>query len=758
MIRGLTVALLGTALALATARATADDQVPAILPWPRSITTAAGTLSLGPKARVVATDPRLEPLARVLADEFTMATGWTPAVAAGAPAAGDIVLKLDPALEPENYTLTVGDSAVVAGGDYTGTALGTVSLLQAVKRQGGAVTLPRITVEDGPQSKYCGTMLDVARCYNSIDVLRQCVVLCRLAKIRYFHLHLTDDQAFTFPSKAYPKLGTSPPHWLPSRKGPVPYAREDLEALVRFADERGVTIVPELEVPGHSGVLQREMPEVFCMKDPATGKFRNVGVIDITSERIYPVLDTLVGEMCEVFKSSPYVHTGGDECWWVDFEKTEEAKKFIAEKGWTFDQLQGHFYGRMKEIVKRHGKKMICWEGYANHAPADADVVVMAWGAGHKSLLDRGFKIINVPWTVQIYSSVRANYEWNLWLACPEFRKPEQLERTDGIIGAEMVLWQRPGEDAVRLLRLKAPARNERVYNPDAERSFEDFQTRLEANDRLLEALLFPVRVSVEGLRKLEGAAAVDGELAVLKGENNLFADALTVRLDTPIVRPGETVHYTTDGTEPTPASPRYAGPFTLTERDTTAWQPDSSFPAVREAAVKARLFAGDAPRGETTVRYYHFDYIGKLPRRAACSLYEIPADMKSIPADGAGMTLVYKGLEPSIDVRAMPHVRRPRRYVAVWEGTLVVDEPGDYEFQLRSTGGTSQLFLDGKLCIDRVQNDWSETLGTVHLEAGRHPLKTNYCGDFDWMTLHWRPVGQKEWKKVELAEIGATK
>jgi N-acetyl-beta-hexosaminidase len=137
-------------------------------------------------------------------------------------------------------------------------ALNLVPLPRTVNLDSGSMALsgqgrvlaaaPRLTVMDSPAKPYRGVMIDVARRHNSIEDLRKCVVLCRLYKVRYMHLHLSDDHAWTFPSTAFPKRGSSNRGF----EGPAPkvYNLADLKDLVRFPDRRGITLIPEMGFPG----------------------------------------------------------------------------------------------------------------------------------------------------------------------------------------------------------------------------------------------------------------------------------------------------------------------------------------------------------------------------------------------------------------------------------------------------------------------------------------------------------------------------
>ena len=232
---------------LLVASASAQQDVPPLVPWPKRVEMKPGTMDLTAQSRIVAADPALLPLAKILADELQAAAGVRLAAAEGKARPGDIVLATDAALKGEAHAVEIGDRATVRGGNYGAVALGTATLLQAVRVRDGKATLPRMSVADEPAVEYRGLMIDVARKYHSIAGLKQIVQLCRLYKIRYLQLHLTDDQSFMFPSKAYPLLATKNQH------GGKTYTLEELKDLVAYADARNVTDHPRVRSAGTLG-------------------------------------------------------------------------------------------------------------------------------------------------------------------------------------------------------------------------------------------------------------------------------------------------------------------------------------------------------------------------------------------------------------------------------------------------------------------------------------------------------------------------
>ena len=227
----------------------------------------------------------------------------------------------------------------------------------------------------------------MARQDHPIDAIKKVVQLCRLYKARYLQLHLTDDQGWTFPSTKYPQLG-SKNYGAHGGVAPRVYKLDELKELVAYADARGVTIVPELEMPGHSGAAARSLPEIFDAINPDSKQPVGIGCMNMSNEALYPALDTIIGEMCDVFQSSPYFHIGSDEVTSGRLSLHSGYKAFMAKHGLKNDgELADHFVREACAMVKKHGKKAIKWEGLANYATKD--VIIMCWES-NSTVRDRG--------------------------------------------------------------------------------------------------------------------------------------------------------------------------------------------------------------------------------------------------------------------------------------------------------------------------------------------------------------------------------
>lgn len=464
----------------------------ATIPYPERYVEADCSITLDSGNKIVVGETCLKRLAEILSEEIFLLTGLCIGVKKDILVNdGDIILKIDPAMGENEYELNVDSTIRIKGGSYNSVAMATVTLLQSIDNING-ISIPCFSIKDRPFSEYRGLLVDLARQWHDIHILKQMVILCRWYKIGYLQLHFTDDESFTFPSTAYPIFSTPGRH----------YTLNQLQDLERFAADRGIAIIPELETPSHSGCMARAMPQVM-----ATDPFED-GVICPGREEVYKVLDTLIGEMCDVFPTTPYFHIGTDEL--LEPEKWSRCRvcqSYMEKHGIdSVKELYRHFIVRMNEIVKRHAKKTIVWEGFAKEGKIEIpkDVTVIVWESLYnlpQDVLASGYRVINSAWK-PLYTcgdkmwSPEYIYHWNMyrwenhWEASKAFPDGIQVTPNDLVIGAQMCSWENTQEVELQNLRLRLPAMSERIWNPEAGRSFEDFMNRLNSTDSKLDKLV----------------------------------------------------------------------------------------------------------------------------------------------------------------------------------------------------------------------------------------------------------------------------
>jgi hexosaminidase len=465
-----------------------------MIPIPQHLDVKTGALPLTDSTRIAVGDAALLPQANQLAHELAVLAKTRPAVVEGPGRLGDIALMLDAVLPAEAYVLDVKDMVRIRGGSARAVAWGSVTLLQALR--GGVkeqAQLPCLHVEDRPALGYRGLMVDLARQWHPIESVRMLVALCRWYKINTLHLHLTDDQSFTFPSRAYPNLPTPERH----------YTREQLQELEAYAQACGVTLLPELDVPGHSRALLTALPNIVGCEGGKGGNDICPG-----RESTYVVMETLIGEMCDIFRATPNFHIGADESERNAWRACPHCRARMAAEGLeNEEELYRYFIIRLNAIVRKHGRQTIVWEGFRSGGTlkVPTDVAVMVFESDYHlapDLLAAGYPVINTSWQPLYVVGPGlcwppgSIYRWNPWRwetpweRSPAYREPIQIAAAPAMWGAQLCSWGQRDAEELPSLRERLAALGERAWAPDRTDAA-DFLARLETTDLKLSRFLY---------------------------------------------------------------------------------------------------------------------------------------------------------------------------------------------------------------------------------------------------------------------------
>jgi hexosaminidase len=386
-----------------------------IVPRPTRLRQRAGQFVFGPTTALRAT-PGAEPAARLLRRYLRPPTGLPLPLSPH----GTVLLALDEqlvGLGDEGYALTVSEQAVVlrarrvAGlrhGVQTIRQLLPAEALGETPAPGVRWALPCIDVTDSPRLPWRGAMLDVARHFQPVRFLRRFVDLLALHKLTVLHLHLTDDQGWRMPVAAYPALTEVGGVRAETQLGPagsdrfdgVPhggaYTTAELRGLVDYAAERGVRIMPEIDMPGHARAALAAYPWLGNHPDRRLPVWTEWGI----SEAVFGVHDkaleflrTVLGEVMDVFPGR-YVHIGGDEVPVTEWAASPSALSRVAEEGLPGPHaLRGWFLDRIGGFLLENGRVPVCWDDAGDGTPLDPRTVVMPWqdnasaGRGHPLVL-----------------------------------------------------------------------------------------------------------------------------------------------------------------------------------------------------------------------------------------------------------------------------------------------------------------------------------------------------------------------------------
>lgn len=380
-----------------------NDRYLTLLPRPRRAEPAAGTFELGPDTDLCVADGAAgDSVEAADAVRLLLAPLRLPLRPAAAPAPGQLRVVLDEGLPgPEGYRLTVRPEGVeIVASDVAGARHATQVLRQllpddawrAVGRPGTRWVVGCGEVTDRPALSWRGGMLDVSRHFFTKHTVLRHIDLLAMHRFNRLHLHLTDDQGWRIASPAHPELtavGGHRPHTQAGRNasdgrddgtphGGV-YTLADLSEIAAYAAERGITVVPEIDLPGHASALLASHPEL------GVGEHRVLAGWGISGGVLRPV-PAAVGLLTEVLDElmdavpGPYLHLGGDECVLRDWPADPETAAYMAEVGVTDPAaMHGHFLRELAAVVAGRGRRAVVWdEAFVTGGVRD-DTVVMAW-------------------------------------------------------------------------------------------------------------------------------------------------------------------------------------------------------------------------------------------------------------------------------------------------------------------------------------------------------------------------------------------
>lgn len=389
---------------------TEEVDIPALVPQVSTLHCSGGVLRLQSAVALRAEDDDRD-LARTLLEAGT-GLRMEPADA------GDAVLTIRRvAGAPSSYRLVIGgDGITIESADRDGVVASLSTLRQLMPDwvhgpaplPGATIELPHVEIEDEPSCSWRGMLLDVARHFMPLDFLYRYVDLLAMHKFNRLHLHLNDDQGWRFEVKALPRLTsiggwrtqTRFNHWPQGDGTPHGgfYTQDQLRALVAHAHQRGITVVPEIDVPGHARAMLAAYPEFGEPSTPGQGVATEWGVMtDVLQlgESTMAAVEQIFTELLDVF-DSPWIHVGGDECPTTQWQQSEAAAALAQRLGLEdTTHLQGWFTGHLYDWFTARGRTVIGWDEILDQASVPG-AVVMAWQGRERGLraIEAGHAVI----------------------------------------------------------------------------------------------------------------------------------------------------------------------------------------------------------------------------------------------------------------------------------------------------------------------------------------------------------------------------
>jgi len=544
-----------------------------IIPEPVSVKEQAGHFTLTSATTIAATVDSFTSTAAWLSDHFHLQQGK----------GGKRITLITPAdrniLGAEGYTLSVTPSGIrISANTAAGIFYGMQTLLQLVPVEavpGQPTNIPCVEITDYPRFGWRGLMLDVSRHFFTKDEVKHYIDDMVRYKYNTLHLHLSDDQGWRIEIKSLPQL-TQHGAWRVARTGrwgeylpplanePTPYGgfytQEEMREIIRYAAERHVTILPEIDIPAHSLALISSYPNLSCtqlqysVNPGARPPIREDNALCIGNDSIYMVLDKIITEVAALFPN-PYIHIGGDEAYkgfWATCPKCQ--KRMHDENLKNVEELQSYFVKRIETIVNSKGKKLIGWDEILEGGLAPS-ATVMSWRgmSGGVAAAKMNHPVVMTPWDyvyIDLYQGepnvepptygmcrLKDSYTWdpvpdsvdeklilggqgNLWSeSVPTFRHAEYMTWPRGLALAEV------------------------YWSPKKARNWDDFTKRMEQEFK---------RMDAAGIKYARSAF---NPILVPK---RLPGGDLTVGITTEIS--GLDLYYTFDQTNPDSTYPKYDG------------------------------------------------------------------------------------------------------------------------------------------------------------------------------------------------------
>jgi hexosaminidase len=740
-----------------------------LIPMPADVDPGKGEFSISAGTSIVVSHPGDEELLGMVdrwAEPIRAASGFTlPIVGPGEVSSrGAIQIELKTPRRTGN-SASEGGEEVPAGMGLPGTAaegyelevkpgkveleadgkaglfygLGTLGQLLPGLQEGGTQgwSIPAVEIEDVPRFPYRGMHLDVGRHVFPVAFIKRYIDLLAAYKMNVFHWHLTEDQGWRLEIQGYPLLtevGSCRAETIleknfnPYIGDGIPYCgfytQEQAREIVEYARERFITVIPEIEMPGHSVAALAAYPELACSEGPFEVHTRWGVTRDIycPKEETFAFLEDVLVEVMDIFPS-PFIHIGGDEAPKAAWEESDIAQEVIRREGLADEEeLQSWFIRRIEAFLNANGRRLIGWDEILEGGLAP-DATVMSWRGmqGGIEAAKEGHDVVMTP-TSHLYFDFYQGDTLQEPLAIGGMTPldrvygfepvPPELSPSESahVLGAQGNVWTEymaTTEYVEYMVLPRMLALSEVVWSPMAQRSWEGFGHRLPSHLG---------RLGAEGINfRIPDVLGLEEDRLTLE-------DSFRIVLSTP-VRGGE-VRYTLDGSEPDSGSPRYEGPFPL---------------AVDRSGVEvsARVFLPEGQTGPVgRARITRTDLIPSVPvplsaRGRGLAVEAFAGRFRSVEnlEEGERISLgdPSSGLPPFVRKVALPDDDPEGDFGLRLTGFLRVPRAGIYTFFLSSDDGSRLTVGEGVVVDNDGPHTMAERSGQVALRRGWHPVELRY-------------------------------
>lgn len=703
----------------------------AIIPRPLSIEYGQQQLELSREAVIVAGNESARIAAEALNERLAAAYGFRLKVSGKSRHRPAIFIdaKASSSNAPEGYRLQIDGNGIHLSGNGAGIFYGVQTLLQIMPEQfGDAVKLPFASIVDWPRFKYRGMHLDTARHFMPVEFVKKYIDLMAQFKFNYFHWHLTDDQGWRIEIKKYPRLteiGSTRPETVKERNlspyigDGTPhggfYTQAQIREVVEYARKRYVTVIPEIEMPGHASAALAAYPQFGCKKDyqykvqTSWGIFKEVFC---PTDETFKFLEDILEETIALFPDSPYIHIGGDEVLkdhWKESAFVQELK--TRENLKDEHEVQSYFIRRIEKFVNSKGKKIIGWDEILEGGIAP-NATIMSWRGmrGGIEAAKAKHDVIMTPTTHVYFDYGQGDPEYeplNIGSYVPLAKVysfdpiPESLTENEAqfIIGGQANVWTEYMKTPQQVEYMAFPrmlALSEVLWTNKDGRDFEDFRRRLNA--------ILP-RLDKQGVNY---RIPEPGGLQNVVTEN----ERISVELQPAA---GTRVHYTTDGTMPDERSAVYSRPIEV---------------RLGEGEIKTLKTIVVNAAGRKSVVYAATIIRGRLREPDLTTAAKQGLSFNLTPSEslfeGGLRSIVGETRSTSLNQFAQQaDLKKP--FTLTFEGYFRIPEDGVYEFQVDSTWGATVMLGNSKIIDDAGTKDRKIRSAIVPLKAGFHKISLRY-------------------------------
>src|SRR5437763_5773648 len=469
-----------------------------LMPWPASVNVSSAAplvIHTSFSVAVQGNDPHLHKAAEIFLKDLRRHTGSLPldfSIAGNADQAqlaidvdhpSEEVQKLG---EDEAYTLKVDSARAELHARTTlGAMRGLQTILQLVEITPQGFAIPALTIEDKPRFAWRGLMIDSGRHFMPLDVIKRNLDAMAAVKLNVFHWHLSENQGFRVESKKFPKLQQLGSDGLYDTQA-------EIRNFIAYARDRGIRVVPEFDMPGHSTAWFVGYPELASGPGPYSIE-RKWGVfdpaMDPTKDSTYKFLDTFIGEMAALFPDQ-FFHIGGDEVNGKQWDANPKIQDFMRAHGLKSNpDLQGYFVERVQKLVAKYGKTMEGWDEILR-PDLPKSIVIQSW-RGQQSLADavhqgnRG--LLSSGYYLDLMGSAASHYAVDPFADGAANLSDEEKQR---ILGGEACMWAEyvSPENIDSRIWPRAAAIAERLWSPQNATDVSSMYARMEHTSKRLDA------------------------------------------------------------------------------------------------------------------------------------------------------------------------------------------------------------------------------------------------------------------------------